>query len=115
MPLAYARKNGTMTFELRTYTAVPGRLDDVVARFRDHTVALLTAHGMESLGYWTATKTPDTLIYVLRHSGDPATNWAEFSADPHWTAAKDASLVNGEIVANIDSVYMSPTDFSALA
>ena len=51
-----------MTFELRTYAAIPGRLDDVVARFRDHTVELLARHGMESLGYWTATDPPDTLI-----------------------------------------------------
>jgi hypothetical protein len=103
-----------MTFELRTYTAVPGRLDDVVARFRDHTVALLTRHGMESLGYWTATTRPDTLIYVLRHAGDPKQNWAAFQADPDWIDAKARSLVNGEIVDHIDSTFMTPTDFSRI-
>jgi hypothetical protein len=104
-----------MTFELRTYTSTPGRLDDVVARFRDHTVGLLHRHGMESLGYWTATSEPDTLVYILRHTGDPKANWAAFQADPEWIAAKAASLVNGEIVADIKSVFLAPTDFSAIA
>jgi hypothetical protein len=103
-----------MTFELRTYTATPGRLDDVVARFRDQTDALFARHGMESLGYWTATDRPDTLIYVLRHTGDPAVSWKAFQTDPDWIEAKAKSLVNGEIVDRIDSVYMSPTDFSAI-
>ncbi|HEY5229672.1 MAG TPA: NIPSNAP family protein [Galbitalea sp.] len=104
-----------MTFELRTYTATPGRLDDVVARFRDHTVTLLSRHGMESLGYWTATDRPDTLIYVVRHSGDPKQNWKAFRVDPDWISAKKNSLGNGEIVDHIDSVFMTPTDFSAIS
>jgi hypothetical protein len=104
-----------MTFELRTYTATPGRLDDVVTRFRDHTVALLQRHGIESLGYWTATTTPDTLVYIVRHTGDPATSWQAFRTDPDWIAARDASVVTGEIVADIQSTYLEPTDFSAIS
>jgi hypothetical protein len=104
-----------MTFELRTYTATSGRLDDLVARFRDHTVALLARHGMESLGYWTATDRPDTLIYVVRHTGDPKRSWTEFQTDPDWIAAKARSLENGEIVDHIDSTFMTPTDFSRIS
>jgi NIPSNAP len=104
-----------MTFELRTYTATAGRLDDVVARFRDHTVALLARHGMESLGYWTGTSRPDTLIYVLRHTGDPKQNWTAFQADTEWIDAKARSVVNGEIVDHIDSTFMTPTDFSRIS
>jgi NIPSNAP len=103
-----------MTYELRTYIATPGRLDDVVSRFRDHTVAILAAHSMESVGYWTATDKPDTLIYVLRHTGDPKENWAAMQADPVWIDAKARSLVNGEIVDHIESVFMRPTEFSAI-
>jgi NIPSNAP len=104
-----------MTFELRTYTATPGRLDDVVTRFRDHTVGLLQRHGMESIGYWTATDRADTLIYIVRHEGDPETNWREFRHDPGWIDVRDKSHVNGEIVDHIDSVLMTPTDFSAIS
>ena len=104
-----------MTFELRTYTAIPGRLDDVVARFRDHTVELLARHGMESLGYWTATDPPDTLIYLLRHTGGPEQNWAAFRADPDWIDAKARSIANGEIVDTMKSTFMTPTDFSRIS
>jgi hypothetical protein len=103
-----------MTFELRTYTATPGRLEDVVARFRDHTVGLLARHGMESLGYWTATDRADTLIYIVRHTGNPETSWRDFRHDPDWIEARDRSLTGGEIVEHIDSVFMTPTDFSAI-
>ena len=104
-----------MSFELRTYTSIPGRLDDVVARFRDHTVGILATHNMESLGYWTSDSRPDTLVYLLRHVGDPAANWAAFQRDPVWIEAKTQSVTNGEIVARIESEFLSATDFSAIA
>jgi hypothetical protein len=104
-----------VTFELRTYTATPGRLEDVVTRFRDHTVGLLARHGMESVGYWTPTDPADTLIYIVRHTGDPETSWREFRHDSDWIKARDQSLANGEIVEHIDSVFMTPTDFSAIS
>ena len=33
-------------FELRTYTTHPDRLEELQARFRDHTVGLFERHGM---------------------------------------------------------------------
>ena len=103
-----------MTFELRTYTAAPGRLDDVLTRFRDHTVGLFTRHGIESLGYWIPTDKADTLIYIVRHHGEPEANWSAFRHDPEWIDVRDKSHLNGEIVDNIESVYLTPTDYSAL-
>lgn len=41
-----------MTYELRTYTANPGRMVALMARFRDNTINLLTEHNMKSLGDW---------------------------------------------------------------
>ena len=42
-------------FELRTYTATPGNLDNLHARFRDHTTRIFRKHGMEVVGYWSPT------------------------------------------------------------
>ena len=42
-----------MIYELRVYTAVPGRLSDVSARFRNYTDRLFTKHGFKAVGYWT--------------------------------------------------------------
>jgi hypothetical protein len=110
----------TRSFELRTYVASPGKLDALLSRFRDHTTTLFEKHGMENLGYWVALDSDgeptETLIYVLAHvSRDAAKDsWAAFYVDPDWVAAKDASEVDGPLTTSVHSVYLSPTDFSAL-
>ena len=41
-----------MIFEFRTYTAAPGKLEDLHNRFRNHTLGLFEKHGITSIGYW---------------------------------------------------------------
>lgn len=104
-------------YELRVYHPEPGRLDDLLARFRDHTAGLFERHGMTNVGYWTPIDPADErLIYVLSFPDSTARNaaWEGFLADPDWIAARDASEANGPLVARIESTLMSPTDFSAL-
>lgn len=103
-----------MSFELRIYVANPGKIDALLSRFRNHTDALFAKYGMESLGYWVSDKEPNTLIYVLKHKGDSDANWKAFIDDPDWVSARDASEVDGPLVASIESHFMSPTDFSKL-
>ena len=53
-------------YELRTYTTLEGRLPNLHARFKDHTLKLFEKHGMKNVMYWTPTdeKTANnTLIY----------------------------------------------------
>jgi len=104
-------------YELRTYTAAEGKLDNIVARFRDDTVRIFNRHHMKS--YWLPSEGPlagHTLVYILEHpSREEATkNWAEFRADPEWVKVKAASEANGPIVTRTESVFMTPTDFSAI-
>src|SRR5215471_21181559 len=106
-------------YELRTYTAADGKLDNVVARFRDHTVRIFNRHNMKSVGYWLPTegdKAGKTLIYILEHPSheEALKNWAEFNADPEWQKVKAESEKDGRIVLNAERVFMSPTDFSAI-
>ena len=117
-PVLNAQSNGTV-YELRTYTSGPGKLNDLQARFRDHTVRLFEQHGMRNVGYWVPTDAPlseNTLIYVLEHdSRDTAkASWDAFRADPEWTEARAASERNGRLAINVESVYMTATDFSAI-
>jgi hypothetical protein len=104
-------------YELRVYHAVPGRLPDLLARFRDHTINIFNRHGMESVAYWTPMDDPDkdkTLIYILRHPSREAaeTNWKSFRDDPEWKSVKEKSEANGPLVEKVDSTYMVLTDFS---
>jgi len=117
-PVAHAQTAGRV-FELRTYTAAPGKLDALKARFRDHTVKLFTKHGMTHVGYWTPADPPlseNTLIYVLSHSSREAAkkSWDAFRADPDWIKARDESQKDGTLTSKVESVYMNATDFSPL-
>jgi hypothetical protein len=106
-------------FEIRTYTTEPGKLEALLARFRDQTSKLFEKHGIENVGYWTPADEPhasDTLIYVIAHPSRDAAkkNWDAFIADPEWHKARDESEASGKIVSKVESVYMKPTDFSPL-
>src|SRR5262245_34857814 len=106
-------------YELRTYTAAEGKLANVNARFRDHTRQIFEQHAMKSVGYWTPLEGPTsgtTLIYILEHpSREEATkNWAAFRADPEWVKVKGESEAAGPIVAKVESVFLTPTDYSPM-
>jgi hypothetical protein len=101
--------------ELRTYQAAPGKLDALLARFRDHTVKLFEKHGMINVAYWVPVDNKDSrLVYLLayrdRQSRDAS--WKAFMEDPDWTKAAADSETDGKLVAKVDSVFLKPTDFS---
>ena len=106
-------------YEMRTYTATEGKLDAVNARFRDHTQRIFARHNMKSVGYWTPLEGPTagtTLVYIIEHPSreEARKNWAEFSADPEWQKVKAESELGGRIVAKAESVFLVPTDYSAI-
>jgi hypothetical protein len=107
-------------FELRTYHAAPGKLDNLLARFRDHTTTLFARHGMTQFGYWVPTEKKDgageTLVYILAHQSREAceASFKAFRADPEWVKVKADSEVNGSLTVKdgVQSVLMAPADFS---
>jgi NIPSNAP len=107
-------------FELRTYHAVPGKLEALNARFRDHTCALFQKHGMEIVGFWMPTDTEsgaqNKLVYMLAHKSREAAkqSWKDFQADPEWIKVRTESEVNGKLTEKIESVFLSATDYSPL-
>jgi hypothetical protein len=103
-------------FELRTYTTNEGKLPDLQKRFREHTVDIFKRHGMTSIGYFTPQDKPNTLTYILAFpSKEAATkSWADFRNDPEWKKVSADSELNGKIVTHVDSVFMDPTDYSAI-
>jgi hypothetical protein len=108
-----------MVYELRTYTALPGRLDALNARFRNHTLPIFEKHGMKNVGYWVPQDDPrkaDTLVYIVAHPSREAAKqaWDAFRADPEWQKARADSEASGPIVAKIESVFLDPVDYSPL-
>jgi hypothetical protein len=116
------KKNGsasasTSVYELRVYHTYEGKLDDLLTRFRDHTMRIFEKHGIKNVAYWTPTDDPlkgRTLFYVVAHpSRDAAdTNWKAFRDDPEWQSVRDKSEANGKLVEKVDSTFLVLTDFS---
>ena len=68
-------QSATRVFELRTYTAPEGKLVNLQARFRDHTMSLFERHGITNIGYWTPQDEPNssnTLVYIISHDSREA-------------------------------------------
>ncbi len=109
-------------FEMRTYYAAPGKLEDLQARFRDHTLKLFEKHGMTNIGYWvpvnekTGQPSGNTLVYILAYPSLEARqkSWDGFTTDPAWHAARNESEKNGKLLEKIDSVFFKATDYSAI-
>lgn len=108
-----------MIYELRVYTANPGRMGRLQARFRDHTTRLFERHGIKNVGYWTNAigGRSDELWYVLAFEslGHREQAWAAFLADPEWRKVREESEVDGPLVHHVENRMLNPTDFSPLA
>ena len=106
-------------FELRTYTTHDGKLPELQARFRDHTMRLFEKHGMTNIGYWTPQDTPaseNTLVYIIAHEDreTAAENWQAFRDDPEWKKVSEVSQKDGPIVSRVESLFLDATDYSPL-
>jgi hypothetical protein len=106
-------------YELRTYTTHPGKLPDLLARFRNHTTKLFQKHGITNVGYWVPQDEPlksNTLIYIVAHKDleTAKKSWDAFRADPEWIKVRDESEKAAKINQKVESVYLEPTDFSKL-
>ncbi|MEJ6602538.1 MAG: NIPSNAP family protein [Verrucomicrobiia bacterium] len=107
-------------FEYRVYTVNPGKMPNLLARFRDHTVGIFERLGAENIGYWVETEPADgeeaKLHYIIAHASRDASKafWATFRDDAAWKAAAKASTVDGKIVKKVAKTFMAPTDFSAI-
>jgi hypothetical protein len=102
-------------YEMRVYYAPAGKLDDLHARFRDHTCRLFEKHGIENIGYWVPlTNTENKLVYILASPNREARDksWKGFSADPDWQNARKESEKNGKLVAKVESFFLNATDYS---
>ncbi|MER7701980.1 NIPSNAP family protein [Kitasatospora sp. NPDC097605] len=106
-----------MIYELREYTAVPGRMPDLIRRFNEHALKGLARHGMEvvfiSLTEF-GTNTMNEIVYVLRFDSydELERKWNALLADPEWIEAKRLSEVNGPLVASLGRRILTGNPFT---
>jgi NIPSNAP len=112
---AAADDKETRVYEMRTYHAAPGKLDDLHKRFRDHTCKLFEKHGITNVGYWVPVDNKDNkLIFVLSYPSREAREkaWKAFLADPDWQKAYKDSEAAGKLVQKVENVFLTRTDYS---
>lgn len=116
-------RNGSKgrVFELRTYYVTPGKLPNLLERFRNHTCKLFEKYGMTNLWYWTvvdAYPVEETLVYFLSHPSQQAGLKAfnDFRNDPEWVKVRKDSedKAGGSLTVKVESVYLKPLDFSPI-
>jgi hypothetical protein len=102
----------TRLFELREYHAAPGRIDELHARFRTHTVNLLEKHGITNVAYLASADGGDDVLRVILAYPDAAArerSWASFVTDPDWQQARRVSDARGRLVEKIRELPLTPT------
>jgi hypothetical protein len=118
-PAAVSAQATSRVFELRTYTANPGKFEAMKARFREHIIPLFETHGLTLVGFWTYADPPaseNSLVYVLAHESREAAakNWAAFLADPVRQQVWQETEKDGPINMKVESVFLNPIDFSPI-
>lgn len=105
-----------MIYELREYSAVPGRMPALIRRFNEHALKGLAKHGMEVVFISMTDFGPNTMneiVYVLRFEsyGELERKWKEFLADPEWVEAKRLSEADGPLVAKLSRRILTASPF----
>jgi len=104
--------------ELRTYYAMPGKLEDIHKRFRDHTLQIFAKHGMTVVGFWGPVYKKDgsdtKLVYMLsfKDRAERDAKWKEFGSDPEWQKVSKESEANGKLVEKVESMFLYDTDYA---
>lgn len=117
-PVAEEQAGGRV-FELRTYTAHPGKFEAMKARFRQHILPLFKKHNLELVAFWTYADPPaseNTLVYVLAHASRAAAakNWEAFLADPVRVKVWADTEKDGPINLKVESVFLNAFDASPI-
>lgn len=107
-----------MIVEMRVYYCAPTRLPALLERFRSTTLGFFQKYGIEQIGFWTTLVGPDNhaLTYLLKWDdmAQREARWNAFQADPDWIARRAETEKDRPIVARIENIFLTPTDFSAL-
>ncbi|WP_042161071.1 NIPSNAP family protein [Paenibacillus gorillae] len=103
-----------MLYELRTYYIIPGRMQAMLNRFRDHTITIFAKHGMKVTNFWIdADESNNRLYYVLEHQDEAARerNFQAFLEDQEWLDLRHRTEQDGPMYEKIDIAYMKIAPF----
>ena len=107
-----------MLYEMRTYTAMPGRFPDLHKRFAEITLGFFAKHGIQTVGFWSNELggASDQLIYILAYESlaDREMKWGAFLADQERQAKFAETERSGPLVQRLVAQILRPTPYSPM-
>ena len=106
-----------MIYELRTYEAMPGKLQALNQRFANITMKYFAKHDLNAVGFWTEqVGTSNTLVYMLAFDdmAHMERAWNAFRADNERVKLFAETERDGPLVAKITNRILRPTDYSPM-
>lgn len=105
--------------QLRVYHCLPDRIENIQARFKNHTRTLFAKQGLQNYSYWLTVEksgAQSKLVYILGHVDQVQFDAAfdRFRMDPDWVKARDESEASGKIVDKIDAKFFKSLPFSPM-
>jgi len=101
-----------MVHELRIYHCCPGKLPELISRFKQHTLGFFQQYGIKHTHFWTTLVGPSNaaLYYILEWESlaEREQKWNAFQADPKWIGTRKDSESSGQIVERIENLMLSP-------
>jgi len=124
----FAQKKANGFFELRVYTAQPGKRDPLARRFANRTAAIYARHGITNVGYWIPQQTDqelgisaeNTFIYIRGYPSKEERDKRLKAAhdDPEFTevVTKQEQNPDTRLIVKAHNIDMIPNgSFTAIA
>lgn len=114
---ALASAADSAVYELRTYTAEPGKFADLITRL-ETVNPIFAKHGMIGVIFLAPLDEKDgagnKVTYLLQHKSREAAgaSWKAFQNDAEWQAFRAKNEASGKVVTKVDSVFLTPADYS---
>ncbi|MET8284423.1 NIPSNAP family protein [Streptomyces sp. NPDC005132] len=105
-----------MILELREYTALPDRTEDLHRRFADETLDLFREFGLDLRGFWHVVDDRRRIYYLCAFEDVNAAVefWDAFRTDPRWIELKECSEADGPLIEEIVSTYLTEPEYVAV-
>jgi hypothetical protein len=117
-PNPFTQEATPMLYELRTYSAMPGRMPDLHKRFAEITLGFFKKYNIQVVGFWTNEigGSSDQLIYILGYESlaDREKKWNAFLADSDRLAKFAETEKNGPLVRRLTAQILKPTPYSPM-
>ena len=100
-------------YELRLYTVTSNKMDGVVERFRETVEPVRRKHGINTVGYWSATGGTFAYLMSAASKEELQKQEKEFAADPQFKDGYAAS--NRKHGKTVDKIVTLPLNVDTMA